>query len=158
MITSRGDALEIDSTRAVRHAIEVRNKSFATAPFVALLRRYSVALVIADSPGTWPYAEDITADFAYIRMHGKKKAYADGYTDAAIDRFAERIRAWAAGGEPADAVRIGAPAPGNVPSRDIYCYFDNDAKAHAPLDAIRMMAKLGIARDMAFEVKRRGRT
>ena len=32
-----------------------------------------------------------------------------------------------------------APEP-----RDIYCYFDNDAKVHAPFDAERLAARLGV--------------
>lgn len=139
-------ALEIVPGHPVRHAVEIRNHSFAVPDFVELLRRHSVALVIADSPGTWPYAEDLTADFVYMLMHGMSKLYADGYTDDALDRIAARVGIWANGKEPADAKRIAGPAPARP--RDVYCYFDNDAKAHAPHDAMRLLDRLGLKRDL----------
>ena len=52
--------------------------------------------------------EDVTADFIYLRLHGDKELYASGYGDAALDRWAERIRAWRRGGEPRDARRASA--------------------------------------------------
>ena len=38
--------------------------------FIDLLRRHNIALCIADTAGLYPYAEDTTADFVYIRLHG----------------------------------------------------------------------------------------
>jgi uncharacterized protein YecE (DUF72 family) len=149
-------ALVVDKNRAVRHAIEIRNKSFANEAFVALLRRHSVAIVVADSPGTWPYLEDVTADFVYMRMHGKKKLYESGYTEEALEQIAARIRAWRGGGEPADAKRLGGSVPEQAGGRDVYCYFDNDAKARAPLDAMRLMEKLGVARNLPLPAETRG--
>ena len=118
--------LEMDERRPMRHAVEVRHESFRDARFIALLRKYNVALVVADTAGRWPYMEDVTADFVYIRLHGDKELYASGYDDAATERWAARIRAWSTGG------------------RDVYCYFDNDIKVHAPYDAQRLMAALGL--------------
>jgi uncharacterized protein YecE (DUF72 family) len=142
-------ALEVKAPGVVRHAVEIRNKSFLSPDFVAMLRAHNVALVIADSPGSWPYAEDLTADFVYLRMHGKKKAYEDhGYTDDALAAAAARLRTWHEGREPDDAKRVAGPAPASPPSRDIYCYFDNDAKAHSPLDAMRLARLLGIEREL----------
>jgi uncharacterized protein YecE (DUF72 family) len=37
-----------------------------------LLRRHNVALVFADAVD-WPYAEDVTADFLYLRLHGSEE-------------------------------------------------------------------------------------
>ncbi|RIL03991.1 MAG: DUF72 domain-containing protein, partial [Proteobacteria bacterium] len=92
--------LPIDAKRPLRHALEVRHPSFADPAFVALLRRHGVALVVADTAGRWPYCEDVTADFVYVRLHGEKQLYASGYDAAAIERWAARIRAWSEGGEP----------------------------------------------------------
>ncbi len=142
-------ALEIDGERPMRHAVEIRNRSFLAEPFIAMLRKHNVAIVIADSPGTWPYSEDLTADFAYLRMHGKNKLYDDGYTDVALGAIAPRLKLWASGAEPADAKRVGSAAPSRP--RDIYCYFDNDAKAHSPLDAMRLMARLGLERNIPLD-------
>jgi uncharacterized protein YecE (DUF72 family) len=148
--------LRIDARRRLRHALEVRHESFATPGFITQLRRHGVALVVADTAGKWPLREDVTADFLYLRLHGDKELYASGYTDAALDRWADRIRAWAAGREPRDARRVAGPAPRVRPARDVYCYFDNDVKVRAPFDADRLMHKLGLVRgDAAFRFPHR---
>jgi uncharacterized protein YecE (DUF72 family) len=130
------------SRRELRHAIEIRHQSFLDPAFVALLRRHRVALVFADSVA-WPYAEDVTADFVYLRLHGSEELYASGYSYEALDHFAARIKLWTEGYEPNDARRIAPevePA-GQIP-RDVYAYFDNDAKVRAPVDARSLRAKL----------------
>jgi uncharacterized protein YecE (DUF72 family) len=134
--------LAIDRERAMRHAIEIRHESFVDPSFVALLRHYRIALVVADTAGKWPYREDVTADFVYIRLHGEQELYASEYTEDSLDRWAERIRAWNRGSEPRDAVRISGQPPRARRSRDVYCYFDNDAKVKAPFDAGRLITKL----------------
>lgn len=140
--------LAIDQNRPLRHAMEIRHSSFIDPAFVALLRQYNVALVVADTAGKWPYCEDVTSDFLYLRLHGDKELYASGYSDAALDRWAERIRAWSAGGEPDDAQRIAGKSVA-LKSRDVYCYFDNDIKVKAPFDARRLIEKLGLSEGLA---------
>ena len=136
--------LAIDRNRRLRHAIEVRNPDFLDASFVELLREHDIALVVADTAGKWPYVEEVTASFMYLRLHGDKQLYTSGYTDAALDRWAARIRAWHKGLQPRDAARVaGASAPPRRKSRDVYCYFDNDAKVCAPFDAAKLIGKLG---------------
>jgi uncharacterized protein YecE (DUF72 family) len=127
----------------LRHAIEVRHKSFETPDFITLLRRHGVAAVVADSVA-WPCIADVTADFVYVRLHGSEELYASGYDDAALDRWAARVQAWATGGAPGDLHRIADPLPGRK-TRDVYVYFDNDAKVRAPADAAALAARLGIA-------------
>lgn len=136
--------LEAGARHALRHAMEIRHDSFIDPAFIALLRKYKVALVVADTVNKWPYSEDVTADFMYLRLHGEKELYAGGYTEAALDRWAERIRAWNTGGEPADARRISDQPAAKRKSRDIFCYFDNDIKVDAPFDARRLIDKLGL--------------
>jgi uncharacterized protein YecE (DUF72 family) len=128
--------------RELRHAIEIRHESFLDPAFAALLRRHRVALVFADSVA-WPYAEDVTADFVYLRLHGSEELYASGYSDEALDHFAARIKLWAAGHEPNDARLISTdPNPAGPVSRDVYAYFDNDTKVRAPVDARSLRARL----------------
>ncbi|GAA4331417.1 DUF72 domain-containing protein [Pigmentiphaga soli] len=139
------NSLRALGARPLRHAVEIRNDSFLVPEFPALLRRHGVALVVADTAGKWPYEEDVTADFMYLRLHGDEELYASGYSDQALERWRARIAAWAAGTEPDDARRIGGrarrrPAAG----RDIYCYFDNDVKVRAPFDARTLALKLGL--------------
>lgn len=138
-------ALQVDKNRKLRHAIEIRNDSFVDEAFIRLLRKYRIALVVADTAGKWPYFEDLTADFMYLRLHGDKELYASGYTEQALQRWAARIRAWAGGAQPDDAHLISArPAPKRA-GRDIFCYFDNDIKVRAPFDARRLIELLGLA-------------
>jgi uncharacterized protein YecE (DUF72 family) len=134
-----------DATRPIRHAIEVRHDSFKTPEFVKLLRKHDVALVVADTAGKWPYMEDVTAsDFVYVRLHGDEQLYVSGYSEEALGRWAAKVRAWAAGGEAADAVRVGPPAKPRKAGRDVFVYFDNDVKVRAPYDAMNLAAKLGL--------------
>ena len=126
----------------IRHAIEVRNSSFADPAFIALLRRHRVALVIADTAGRWPLLEDITADFVYLRLHGDKALYASGYDDEALDRWAERIASWQRGRQLPGA-RLASTVAAARGRRDVFCYFDNDIKVHAPYDAEHLAQRLG---------------
>jgi uncharacterized protein YecE (DUF72 family) len=134
--------LAIDAPRAMRHAVEIRHESFIDESFVQMLHEHNVALVVADTAGKWPYREDVTADFLYLRLHGDKELYASGYTDEALIRWAARIRAWRAGFQPEDAHLISARFKPQQCMRDIYCYFDNDIKVKAPFDAKALMTKL----------------
>lgn len=125
----------------IRHALEVRHRSFEVPEFITLLRRAGMALVVSDSP-KWPCFADVTADFLYLRLHGAEELYVSGYDDIALDRWAGRIARWARGGDVTDAPLIADAAPPR-PSRDVYIYFDNDAKVRAPADAQALARRLG---------------
>ena len=127
--------------RRLHHAVEIRHPSFLDPAFVRLLRRHDIALVFADAVD-WPYAEDVTADFLYLRLHGSEELYASGYDDNALDRWAARIRSWSCGGQPEDAKLIDAAARPRRRARDVYVYFDNDAKVRAPIDAQALRNRL----------------
>lgn len=133
--------LEIDRNRQMRHAIEPRHESFFVPEFAELCRRHRIAIVVSDS-ADWPCTEEVTAPFLYLRLHGSTATYASGYTDAEIRRWADRIRMWKRGGQPPDAKTFSGKAPPARKSRDVYVYFDNDAKVRAPADATRLMARL----------------
>jgi uncharacterized protein YecE (DUF72 family) len=134
--------IETDADRPLRHAIEVRHPSFCTPAFVELLREQDVALVVADTAGTWPHLEDVTADFVYVRLHGDAELYTSGYTPDALDMWAAKVRAWRAGESPTGEHTVGPPAPWRPEGRDVFVYFDNDAKVHAPFDAIGLAQRL----------------
>jgi uncharacterized protein YecE (DUF72 family) len=131
--------------QTLRHAVEIRHASFCTPEFVALLRRHGAALVVSHAIADWPYLEDVTSDFVYLRLHGADALYTGAYSDAALDRWAERIDLWACGREPADAQRAGNAARPRRAGRDVYCYFDNDVKVQAPADARRLRERLALA-------------
>lgn len=136
--------LAVSAPGPLRHAIEIRNDSFLDRAFVDLLRHHNVAWVVAESARRWPTVHDVTADFVYMRLHGDKQLYQSGYGEAALGRWAARIRAWHRGAEPADATKVAHLKPPSRRPRDVFCFFDNtDVKLRAPVDAQRLMAKLG---------------
>ena len=106
-----------------RHAFEVRHPSFFCDEFYGLLEDAGCALVLADTAGKFPYEEKVTANFVYIRLHGSRQLYVSGYADAELDMWAAKIKRWRRRG-------------------DVYVYFDNDAKVHAPFDAMRLAERL----------------
>jgi uncharacterized protein YecE (DUF72 family) len=110
--------------RPLRHAVEVRHPSFAVPEFSAVARAHGVAIVLADTAGRYPVIRDLTADFAYVRLHGDEELYTSGYTDESLDRWAAELGGWLAEG------------------RDVYAYFDNDVKVRAPYDAMGLRDRL----------------
>jgi uncharacterized protein YecE (DUF72 family) len=108
---------------SVLHAIEPRHPSFGTKEFIDLARRYTIAVVAADTAGKFPYFEEDTSDFVYVRLHGDQEIYASGYTAGALDKWAKKIEVWHR-------------------DRDVYVYFDNDIKVKAPGDAIALAERL----------------
>jgi len=112
--------------RPLRHALEVRHPSWISDEALRLLEAHEIALVVADTAGTWPLHEALTApSFVYVRLHGAERLYASGYHDHELAHWATAARRWLSSG------------------RDVYVYFDNDAEAHAPRDAARLVTALG---------------
>jgi uncharacterized protein YecE (DUF72 family) len=139
------ESLAPHRNRRLRHAVEVRHPSFVAPAFVALLRRHRVAWVVADTPKPWPRYEDVTADFVYMRLHGATELYQSRYSGEELRDWARRILAWTEGRQPRGARLISRETPPERSSRDVYCYFDNTDKRHAPDNARELAALLGLA-------------
>jgi len=118
--------LRTDEKRRLRYALEVRHETFVNPQLGELLREHGVALCVADTAGKFPFLDEVTADFVYVRLHGDVELYTSGYSDAALDRWAAKVKAW------------------RRSRRDVYVYFDNDAKVHAPFDALALARKCGV--------------
>ena len=127
--------------RPLRHAIEIRHDSFVCEEFIGLLRKYDIALVVADTV-EWPLLMDVTADFVYCRLHGSEQLYASGYEASAIETWAHRVLTWARGGEVSEGKHASAANGPKAGVRDVYVYFDNDAKVRAPFDAMALQARI----------------
>ncbi|MEX1829702.1 DUF72 domain-containing protein [Luteibacter sp. CQ10] len=127
--------LAVDRSRRLRHAVEIRHESFVDPAFVELLRKHGIGFVVADAAGKFPRYFDVTAAFVYVRLHGDIQLYASGYGEKALKAWARRASAWARGAQAAGDPRISRKAPPKRASRDVYVYFDNDAKVKAPGDA-----------------------
>lgn len=129
--------LEVKRDRPLRHAIEIRHPSFVCDEFITLLRKHNIALVAADTV-EWPLLMDITADFVYCRLHGSEQLYVSGYDRPAIEIWGQRVLRWANGLEVDDGQKAcGKNAP-RKRRRDVFVYFDNDAKVRAPFDAMHL--------------------
>jgi uncharacterized protein YecE (DUF72 family) len=128
---------ETDQKRPVRHAMEVRHVSFVTPEFIALLRKYRIAMVCADAV-EWPRLMYVTSDFIYCRVHGSEQLYTSGYNKMAIEAWARRVVAWAQGAACVEGDYASHAQLAKRSKRDVFVYFDNDAKVRAPRDAHRL--------------------
>lgn len=103
----------------VRNALEFRHESWCAEEITALCRETGAALCMAD----WPdFIADLplTAGLVYIRRHGRGGSYATRYTAEELAADARKIRGYLKGG------------------RDVYIYFNNDAHAYAPQNALEL--------------------
>jgi uncharacterized protein YecE (DUF72 family) len=125
---------------AIRHAVEVRHASFETPEFVALMRKSATAIALIESEKHRLFA-DGTGDFLYLRLQRTAEAVETGYPAAALATWAERARAWAGGGAPADLPTI-APPPPSRSGRDVFIYMISGAKVRAPAAAMALIERL----------------
>jgi len=100
-----------------RYTLEVRHPSWAQERVTDILKDHNIALCISDTAGRYPYIEEDTATFIYVRLHGSKKLYGSEYTEEELQAVAQKIRAW---------------------SKDVYLYFDNDYGGYAVKNAKRL--------------------
>jgi uncharacterized protein YecE (DUF72 family) len=116
----RGALVDAAEDVPYRHAFEVRHPSYFCDEFYDILRGHGCGFVVADTARTFGYAEAVTADFVYVRLHGSSALYVSDYTDEELASWAAKVKGWMAGG------------------CDVYVYFDNDAKVHAPHNAMQL--------------------
>ena len=95
-----------------RYAFEFRHASWHTPEVLGILRRRNVAFVPFEI-GRLRGPRLATADFVYVRLHGRKPGYKGDYTRRALGEWAEWVRR---------QLRRG---------RDAYVYFDNTAEGDA---------------------------
>jgi len=107
----------------VRHALEIRHPSWINDRVFGLLSTWNIALCVADTAGRYPFSEAMTADFAYVRLHGSRKLYASEYAEEELQTWTEKVHQW---------------------NRDTFVYFDNDFEGHAVKNAQRLKQILGI--------------
>jgi uncharacterized protein YecE (DUF72 family) len=108
-----------DASRSIRLAFEFRHRSWFESETYRVLRRHGAALCIADGP-RYPRVNRLTADFTYLRFHGRTPLEAPFYADEQLRQEARLIEGLSREGI------------------DTYVYFNNDALAHAPLNAARL--------------------
>ncbi|SIO55476.1 DUF72 domain-containing protein [Paraburkholderia phenazinium] len=124
----------------LRHAVEVRHESFRSEAFVALARKYGVAIVLA-ADGEYPQIADLTAPFVYARIMGTSEKQAQGYSKKALDTWAERASQLAAGTVPDDLEPVAADT-GAKKGRDVYLYVISGFKERNPAAARGIIERL----------------
>jgi uncharacterized protein YecE (DUF72 family) len=112
----------------VRHAFEFRHPSFNNKDFLAMLKEHNIAAVIHHASKESAEIEEVTADFAYVRLFGEGKKYAKGYPAKEIKEWAKTITQW------------------SKEKKDVFAYFGTEAKAYAPFDAIKLSKELGLGK------------
>ena len=109
----------------LRHALEVRNPTFACEEFYDLARKYGAAIVYAvdDEEPTWPDIDQRTADFTYARLMSSREDELNGMNDHELNTIATQTRDWAKGG-------------------DVFSYFISGAKVRNPAAAMALIEKV----------------
>jgi uncharacterized protein YecE (DUF72 family) len=126
--------------KPIRHAIEVRHKSFVTPEFITLLRKHSVAPVLVDSE-KHPLIADVTSDFVYARLQRTAENIPTGYTPTALATWAKRAQTFADGAASEDLPTITPPVNSKT-KRDVFVYVISGAKLRAPAAAMGLIEKL----------------
>jgi uncharacterized protein YecE (DUF72 family) len=127
--------------RPLRHALEVRHPSFMNREFLAIARRYGVAVVYEDD-AVHPGFADLTSTFVYARLRRSATSVATGYSLAALKQWSARAQTWAKGQQPAGLPRVEPRPRGASLPRDVFLYFINGAKERAPAAAQKLISLL----------------
>jgi uncharacterized protein YecE (DUF72 family) len=108
---------------ALRHAVEVRNPTFATQAFYDLAHEHDVAIIYAKDED-FPEIDQPTAGFTYARLMSSRENLKTGVTEAELNGLVKQTRAWAKRG-------------------DVFAYFISGAKVRNPAAAQALIKKLG---------------
>jgi len=125
----------------LRHVVEVRHDSFKVPEFIALLRKFKIAVCYTDHE-TYPNIADITSDFVYARLQQGQDEIPTAYPPKEIGAWAKRLDVWAKGKEPADLERVDAKHKLKAEPRDVFAYVIHEGKVRAPAAAMAMIEKL----------------
>lgn len=108
------------------YAFEFREPSWHDESVYQVLRRHNAAYCIYELAGfaTEPH---ITADFAYVRLHGPGAKYQGSYSKQTLEQWAQRIVGW------------------SQKLRAVYVYFDNDQAAYAAKNALDLKRLVSVA-------------
>jgi uncharacterized protein YecE (DUF72 family) len=124
----------------LRHVLEVRHDSFCDAKFVGLARERGVAICVAEH-AAFPFIPDVTADFVYLRLMKGSDDVETGYQSQALDAWAERLKAYATGGLPADFQPIDRTGPPDE-ARDVFAFVIHEGKVRAPAAAMELIKRV----------------
>lgn len=110
--------------RDLRHAMEFRDESWLIEEVFDLLREYGVGYCITSAPDL-PCVLEVTAPFAYIRMHNGGYENESNYTPAQLEWWANKVQEF-------------------LKAADVYVYFNNDFKGFAVHNALQLKELVGV--------------
>jgi uncharacterized protein YecE (DUF72 family) len=108
--------------KAYQYVFEFRDPSWFDQTIINQLKQKNASFCIYDLEGN-ESPMCITANFIYVRLHGPGARYQGSYGDKLLKKWIKRFNQWADNG------------------KQIYCYFNNDYEARAPLNAQLMKQK-----------------
>ncbi|UCH14001.1 MAG: DUF72 domain-containing protein [Bacteroidales bacterium] len=106
-------------------AIEFRNKVWLNGEIYTILKESGAVYCNADSPKS-SLNDWITADTAYIRLHGREKWYSYNYSGSELAEISSLVKYYSGKG-----------------IKRIYIFFNNDFEGYAPANALSLMELLG---------------
>lgn len=95
-------------------AIEFRNKSWFNEKVYQFLKKEKIAFVISDS-ARWPTKIIKTADWVYVRFHGKPQIFSSNYSKQELKEWSKKIK--------------------KLKPRKLFVYFNNDIYGFAVKNA-----------------------
>jgi uncharacterized protein YecE (DUF72 family) len=125
----------------LRHVVEVRHDSFKTPEFIALLRKFKIAVVFTDHD-TYPNIADVTADFLYARLQRGDDTVPTAYPPKQIAEWANRLQTWAQGNAPKDLPAVDDKTKPAAAPRDVFAYIIHEGKVRAPAAAMALIERL----------------
>jgi uncharacterized protein YecE (DUF72 family) len=100
----------------MRNTFEFRNKTWINKKVFTLLEKENAAICMADHPD-FLVKLPVTADFVYIRKHGKDGSYATSYNTEVLKKDGKAVKSQI------------------KKKKDVFFYFNNDAHGFAPQNA-----------------------
>ncbi|MEJ0077413.1 MAG: DUF72 domain-containing protein [Alphaproteobacteria bacterium] len=125
----------------LRHVVEVRHDSFRSPAFIALIRKFNIAVVCAEH-ATYPGIADVTSDFVYLRLQKGKDTINTGYPPKELDAWAKRLETFAAGSVPKDLDQVDPKSQPKAAPRDVFAYVIHEGKVRAPAAAMELIGRV----------------
>lgn len=104
------------------NVIEFRHNSWYDEEVYNIMKNHNVAFCIISAPGDLPEDTITTADFAYVRFHGKKDWYNYKYSKDEMETWSNSIQ--------------------SLNAKQVYAYFNNDYDANAIKDGHQLQELL----------------
>jgi uncharacterized protein YecE (DUF72 family) len=123
--TEKLDTLLTKLPSGYRYTLEFRHESWFQEETYEILRAHNASLCIYELAG---FVSPVlaTGDHVYVRLHGPTtQKYRGSYSEESLISWADHFKKW------------------QKEKRDVFCYFDNDERAYAVKNALRLKELVG---------------